>query len=446
MRGELLPLTYNTRYLDGEIQIAPTNEIIAELGSFTLEFTRLSQITGDPKWFDAAQRIMNAFESEQSKTLIPGLWPVGVNPLTLNLHTDKKFTVGAMADSVFEYLSKAHLLLSGRTPSYSTMHILMTEATKSFLTFEPLLPPSTTTQRGLSPLMLGNVAIDGKGKRILEPQGQHLVCFAGGMFALGARALSDSLPSAQYHEDMTVARRLTDGCIWSYYATNLGIGPELFYTLPCRLGRDAVTNGSEPDGTGKNGNCDWNEARWHAGLRGVPGPVKKAVNGLSDFVRDHNLEGGFTQIQDPSYGLRPEAIESVFILYRTTGDTALQDHAWNMFSAIDHYAKTSIAHAAIANVMDKPGMIMLYNEDGTEKGPAETIQHKDNMESFWTAETLKYFYLVFEDTDVVSLDGFVFNTGKLLRRWAGRGCANEIVEAHPLRWRNERGRSRGSST
>jgi mannosyl-oligosaccharide alpha-1,2-mannosidase len=40
----------------------------------------------------------------------------------------------------------------------------------------------------------------------------------------------------------------------------------------------------------------------------------------------------------------------------------------------------------------------------------------DKMESFWMAETLKYFYLLYSKPDVVSLDDFVFNT-----------------EAHPLR-------------
>lgn len=38
------------------------------------------------------------------------------------------------------------------------------------------------------------------------------------------------------------------------------------------------------------------------------------------------------------------------------------------------------------------------------------------LQSFWTAETLKYFYLIFSPPDVVSLDEYVFNT-----------------EAHPLR-------------
>jgi mannosyl-oligosaccharide alpha-1,2-mannosidase len=32
------------------------------------------------------------------------------------------------------------------------------------------------------------------------------------------------------------------------------------------------------------------------------------------------------------------------------------------------------------------------------------------MESFWMAETLKYFYLIFSEPDTISLDDWVFNT------------------------------------
>jgi len=34
-------------------------------------------------------------------------------------------------------------------------------------------------------------------------------------------------------------------------------------------------------------------------------------------------------------------------------------------------------------------------------------QQEDSMESFWLAETLKYFFLLFSEPDVVSLDDFV---------------------------------------
>jgi mannosyl-oligosaccharide alpha-1,2-mannosidase len=40
--------------------------------------------------------------------------------------------------------------------------------------------------------------------------------------------------------------------------------------------------------------------------------------------------------------------------------------------------------------------------------PEPTLE--DSMESFWLAETLKYFYLLFEEEGVVGLDEWVFNT------------------------------------
>lgn len=94
----------------------------------------------------------------------------------------------------------------------------------------------------------------------------------------------------------------------------------------------------------------------------------------------------------------PEAIESIFILHRITGDETLRGRAWTMFTNIVRLTKTDIAHAGLDDVgADEP--------------------HKsDRMESFWPAETLKYFYLLFSEPDVVSLDEYVFNT-----------------EAHPLR-------------
>jgi len=50
--------------------------LIAEIGSLTLEFTRLSQVSGDPRYYDAVQRIMDVLEAQQDLTNLPGcgLW------------------------------------------------------------------------------------------------------------------------------------------------------------------------------------------------------------------------------------------------------------------------------------------------------------------------------------------------------------------------------------
>jgi mannosyl-oligosaccharide alpha-1,2-mannosidase len=76
-------------------------------------------------------------------------------------------------------------------------------------------------------------------------------------------------------------------------------------------------------------------------------------------------------------------------MYRITGESHWLESGWRMFKSIDAHTKTSLAHSAIDNVMDP------------------VPQHVDEMESFWLAETLKYFYLLFSEPNVISLDEYV---------------------------------------
>lgn len=90
----------------GAKQEAADMALSAELGSLTLEFTRLSQLTGDGRFFDAAQRITNVFDEQQGRTRLPGMWPVAVNAKDLDFTAWNSFTIGGMADSLYEYLPK----------------------------------------------------------------------------------------------------------------------------------------------------------------------------------------------------------------------------------------------------------------------------------------------------------------------------------------------------
>ena len=76
-------------------------------------------------------------------------------------------------------------------------------------------------------------------------------------------------------------------------------------------------------------------------------------------------------------------------MYRITGDNYWREKGWDMFSSIHKYTASNFGAAAIADVT------------------SDTPLPKDEMESFWLAETLKYFYLLFSDPSVVSLDDFV---------------------------------------
>ncbi|MCJ1223503.1 hypothetical protein MMC12_000145 [Toensbergia leucococca] len=348
----------------GKKQEAGEDSLIAEVGSLTLEFTRLSQLTGDPKYYDAIQRITNEFEKSQSQTLIPGLWPVLVNAKFLTFK-DTGFTLGGMADSLYEYLPKQYMLQGGLTDQYKKLYVTSMTAIKKYIFFRPMVPDNADI------LISGSARAQSDKKVSLDPRGQHLGCFTGGMVGIGAKLFESP-------DDLKVARKLVDGCIWAYDSMATGIMPEVFYMVPC----DDATH------------CEWDEQKWHHALTVRQRDDDKSAamppeDRLKYMIQNRRLPPGYSDIADKRYILRPEAIESVFILYRLTGDPTLQDAAWRMFNAIEKATRTELANAAI--------------EDVTIEG-----SKKDNrMESFWLAETLKYFFLIFSEPGVVSLDEYV---------------------------------------
>ncbi|CAG8954955.1 hypothetical protein HYFRA_00008644 [Hymenoscyphus fraxineus] len=109
-------------------------------------------------------------------------------------------------------------------------------------------------------------------------------------------------------------------------------------------------------------------------------------------IEQEGLPPGFVDIRSRQYILRPEAIESVWYMYRITGETKWQEKGWKMFESIIKATQTEFGHSAIMDVTQSP--------------PYPT----DSMESFWLAETLKYFYLLYSTPDTISLDEWVLNT------------------------------------
>lgn len=90
----------------GEFQQADSQDLLAEVGTLSVEFTRLSQITGDPKYYDAVQRITDMLQAQQSQTKLPGMWPITIDIRTPSLTWDRIFSFGACSDSLYEYLPK----------------------------------------------------------------------------------------------------------------------------------------------------------------------------------------------------------------------------------------------------------------------------------------------------------------------------------------------------
>ncbi|KAF1361046.1 seven-hairpin glycosidase [Lizonia empirigonia] len=352
-----------------------TSICFACLGSLTMEFTRLAQITQQSKYYDAVARITTLLDRSQDTTRIPGLWPTTLNARREEFNQSRFFSLGALADSTYEYFPKMHALLGGLEPVYQKLYTDSASKIDEHMLFRPSLPDEALSE---SLLFCADVHTVRPNEVTLDPEMQHLT----------------------YVE---LGEKLTRGCIYAYAAMPTGIAPEVFKTLPCKS-RDV---------------CPWNETEWQDKVFWHYG--SKYNSDPDAIAEDKGLPRGWTKIRDKRYLLRPEAIESVFILYRITGKQEYLDAAWDMFTSIVANTRTAYANGQL---LDVTGQSTYGDEQYTVgqryrgHGPATIRQRnvEDRMESFWTAETLKYFYLIFSSPDMLDLDAWVFNT-----------------EAHPFR-------------
>lgn len=357
------------------------------------------------------------------------------------MHT---FGMGALADSTYEYLPKEYMLLGGVNEQYRRMYEKAMSAAREYLLFQPMVKGNRDV-RFLSTVMLPkNFASMDRGNWPYAYEGTHLACFAGGMFGVGAKLFG-------IDGDMDIAAKLTDGCVWAYESTTTGIMPEVFELIPCEKGKPCTWNETlyrdalDPQGEqrirqaekqyelryqfAKDAENEAAEAKKPAPEsppgaggrqaarapplgrrdratpptpttddasvteRNVQMPEKPMVLPHEEFVdariQDERIPPGFVSIEQRKYLLRPEAIESVFLMYRLTGENYWREKGWKMFEAITKHTRTTLANSAIHDVT------------------SQTPRHRPEMESFWLAETLKYFYLLFSDPSVVSLDEYV---------------------------------------
>lgn len=270
-------------------------------GSLFLEFTRLSQLTGNPKYYDATERVKQFLRLTQRQTKVPGLWPRLLN-FRDELADETMFTFAAGADSLYEYLPKMYALLGGLDNEYKEMALRALDTAKEELLFRPRTP------NGDDVLMAGNL-VSSKHEVARAYEMQHLTCFAGGMYSLAGKLFSR-------RDFVDLGSRLTSGCIWAYDSFPTKIMPEIVELLPC----ESLT-----------GPCSY--------------PTMAMPRGQKT-----NLPGGFVRVRDPRYSLRPEAIESIFYMWRITGDNVWREAAWRMWEAIVKEAETDLAFASLEDV------------------------------------------------------------------------------------------------
>jgi mannosidase alpha-like ER degradation enhancer 2 len=116
------------------------------------------------------------------------------------------------------------------------------------------------------------------------------------------------------------------------------------------------------------------------------------LQGIEPEVLDYRA----MKVVHPGYPLRPEIIESAYVLYRKTKDSKYLEMGREFFESLVAHCRTDSGYTVLKSVVTK------------EKG--------DLMPSYFLAETLKYLYLLFAPEETLDFDRVVFNT-----------------EAHPLR-------------
>ncbi|CUM66108.1 uncharacterized protein PRCAT00003763001 [Priceomyces carsonii] len=309
----------------------------AEVATLQLELKYLSHLTGEALFWQKAEKIMEVLDANKPED---GLVPIYVNPET-GKYQSNLIRLGSRGDSYYEYLLKQFMQTNNQEPVYWDMYRESVAGVKKHLVRKSY--PNQLT-------FIGELERGIKGP--FSSKMDHLVCFYGGLLAVGAtngltydEAKKLSTWDEERESDFQLGKDLTYTCYKMYQDVATGLSPEI-----------VVFNED------KSKNEDF--------------IIKK--------LDRHNLQ-------------RPETVESLFYLYRLTGDVKYREYGYEIFQNFVKYTK----------VVNKQGDVSYTSlEDVTVIPPIL----KDNMESFWFAETLKYLYLLFDDENKIPLDEYVFNT------------------------------------
>ena len=182
---------------------------IATIGTLVLEWTRLSDLVGDPLYANLSQTGESYLLSPQPSWAepFPGLVGTGVN-IDTGLFTDATGGWVGGDDSFYEYLIKMYVYDPSRFATYRDRWIAAADSTMKYLASHPDPLPNITylaAYTNTTPILTS----------------EHLACFDGGNFILGGLVLG----SDEYTQ---FGLNLTDGCRNTYMSTATAIGPEIF--------------------------------------------------------------------------------------------------------------------------------------------------------------------------------------------------------------------------
>ena len=299
----------------------------------------------------------------------------------------------------------------------------------------------------------------------LKGKMDHLVCFLPGVYALSAHHhVCEGQVGCDDEEWLGVARELLQTCV-DIYDTPTGLAPEIVqFSMRKREDVDAEHHTAltqhqplveEAAQQVEGERTQYFIRRSQVIANQSIGEAEK-IPLLADMERAHAEEVGRIQAtvstppsrwSAPPYVvdggakynlLRPETMESLYVLWWVTEEDRWRAAGWKIFSALVRFARVEGGgYSGINDVTigeeqrseERRQWEMRVREwlgsgaggGGVEGYRFEWSNWNDHMESFFLSETMKYAYLLYGGREAVSLDEWVFNT-----------------EAHPLPVRGER--------
>lgn len=353
---------------------------VATIGTLVMEWTRLSDLTGDPTYGELAQKgesyLINPLNPELGEPF-PGLLGSDVS-IANGSFTDSQGGWTGGTDSYYEYLIKMYLYDPSRFGDYKDRWVQAVDSSIQYLASHPTTRPDLTFLA---------YYFNNSANGILY-YSEHLACFDGGNFILGGLLLDE--PSY-----VDFGLELVAGCRATYSQTATGIGPEAFRWL----GEKSPANAS------------------------VPAAQKEFYD-----------RAGF-YITGSSYITRPEVIESYYYAYRATGDTKYQEWAWEAYLAINSTCRVGSGYSIINDVnVVGGGGFQNFQESFwfAEVLKYSYLIHSEVRISLFSGRTSRVIhankYIVQEAAYQVKADGtneFVFNTEAHPVRIPGTGASSK---------------------
>lgn len=244
--------------------------ILAEFGSLHLEFAYVSHITGNQEYLNKVKKVREVLQSIDKPE---GLYSNYLNPFT-GRWGQRHVSMGALGDSFYEYLLKSWLQ-SGKTDTVARR--MYDDAVKAIE--RQLVRTSQSGLKHFAELKNGR----------FESKMDHLSCFAGGMFAMGASSTENESHYLQLGAD------IANTCHESYIRSDTKLGPEAFHF-------------------------------------------------------DGSTEAKAVRPNEGYYILRPEVIETYFYMWRLTKDTKYREWGWEAVQAIEMHCRTEGGYSGIKSV------------------------------------------------------------------------------------------------